>query len=56
VQSAAGKMAGTTVRQPMPVPAGIEALETGHPLPATEGEQHSVGAAPHYDQDQQKGS
>jgi carbon-monoxide dehydrogenase small subunit len=55
VQMAASKMAGAATPMPMAVPAGVETLETGHPVQASEGAQHSVGAAPHYEPDE-KGS
>ena len=44
VRSAAEKM-----RAAEAVPAGVEVIEHGEPLQASIGEQHSVGAAPHFE-------
>jgi len=49
VQMAATTMQGGSVERLSAIPSDVEPIEHGEPLEATVGEQHSVGAAEHYE-------
>ena len=49
VQMASKNMQRANVEYPVAIPADVEPFEHGQPLEATVGEQHTVGAAEHYE-------